>query len=451
MTIDRTALCRMLVAVAVAWSTAGAVHGESPTQAVGRITLSNGETFGGALTGLKDGVLEWTHTGALRPFHFTLMNVSNVLFEAAPEELRQSPRTTVRLAAPDGGEDLFASLNLVSLDAGAAVMESPLIEGRVSWPRKLLRGVFFSNCGGATILDGPADSNGWFTATNKPGDAWLIQNGLWVSDGRSTISRKLELPDRLRVDFVLEMPRPLNFKLGFFSRACTNDFRESVPGYYLELRAYGEAVLQRADMVNRLRTLKATARYMVKGGRVHYTLLADREKLKFALLVNGLPACAWQDEGTPPAEERHLILMSMGKPQAVGGLTVRAWHGSFDAAGTLPTNSTEDVVFDIGGAVKTGRIASVADGKLAFGGGAAPLEMAKIERMDLAGAEEGAAGAPEWRILLADRSEIAAVPAGLDGDRLLLALPGGGRCGVRLADVRRMGRSRKVLTLEEKR
>jgi hypothetical protein len=428
-----------------------AVSANAQTQSVGRITLCDGETLGGAMTGLTNGVVEWTHRDALRPFHFAMTNVTEFVFEGRPDLARTPPQSSVRMAAPDGGDDLFANMELLSLDADRAIFESVMLDGRFAWPRRLLKGVFFSNRGGAVILSGPADSNGWFAATAKPGDGWLAENGMWVSNGRSTLSRELNLPDRVRIDFDLDIPKPINFKLGFFANPCTNDFRETVPGYYLECRAYGEAVLQRADATNRVRTLKASAKHLVRAGRTHYTLLADRGKKRFALLANGMPACTWQDEGDLPTTQRFLVLMSMGKPQAIGGLAVLEWHGNFDAAGPFPAACAEDVLYDIQGAQSSGRIAGVEAGRLtqAGGSGVATRELAKTERIDFASeAASPAVGTPvpEWRILLTDSSELSAVPVEFAGDRLMLALPGGGTCKVRVADVLKMSKSAKTLT-----
>ncbi len=431
---------------AVAWlglflASAAPAPAQVDTNATGSITLDGNERFRGGLTALDEGILHWAHPDARQPFRFPLKHVSEILFEGRSELALTPSRAAFRLAAPDGGADLLADLGLNGLNEQDATLESSMVSGAMVWPRALLKSVVFPHFSGTALLAGPASTNDWITPELRPGDLWLVQDGTWVSNGRCTLSRRLNLPDRIRIDFDLEMPRPINFKLGFFAQANTNDFRETTPGYYLECRAHGEVVLQRFDAINRPVTLRASARHLTRPGRTHYTLLADRNLRKFALLANGQPACQWQDDVVRPSEDRSLVLMSMGKPQAVVGLTVYAWHGNFDASSPIADVRPEDVLYLVDGTRVSGRITGLADGRLSLAGaaGARTYELKKIERIDFASRPLPAGAAPTWRLSFIDTSELAATPTRLEADgTLILTLPGGGTCRVRLTDIRRM-------------
>ncbi len=405
----------------------------------GLLTLQGHERFRGRLESLAGGILEWSHPDATRPFRFPLKHVTGLAFDGRPEPPLAASRGGFRLAAPSRGDDLRADLALTGLTPDFARAESSLVAGSITLPRPLLKTIRFPHFNGATLLGGAACTNEWVTPAGRPGDPWLVVDGQWVAGGRSTISRALNMPDRIRIDFDLAMPRPANFKIGFFAQINTNDAHQTTPGYYLECRAWGEVVLQRFNAVNKPVTLRASVKQTTPQASTHYTLFADRKERTVALMINGEPACAWLDDVGLEQDDRGLVLMGMAKMQAVSGLSVNVWHGNFDSVGPLPDVRAADTVFFIDGTRATGRVAGLSEGTLTLSTpeGEQVHAFNRIERIDFTSAPAAAPdAAPVWHVTLIDGSVLPASPVQLEKDELILRLPGGGTCRTRLGNLR---------------
>lgn len=412
---------------------------DQPPVSAGLLTLQGNERFRGRLDTLAGGILEWSHPDATRPFRFPLKHVTGLAFDGRPEPPLAPSRGGFRLAAPARGDDLRADLILTGLTPDQARAESSLVTGPIILPRTLLKTISFPHFNGATLLGGPARADEWVTPSGRPGDPWQVVDGTWVAGGRSTISRALNLPDRIRIDFDLAMPRPANFKIGFFAQINTNDAHQTTPGYYLECRAWGEVVLQRFNAVNKPVTLRASVKQTTPQAPTHYTILADRKERTVALMINGEPACAWLDDVGLEQDDRGLVLMGMAKMQAVSGLVVNAWHGNFDSVGPLPDERAADTVFFIDGTRAAGRVAGLSEGILTLSTPEGEQKHAfnRIERIDFRSVPAAAPdAAPAWHVTLIDGSVLPASPVQLENDELVLRLPGGGMCRTRLGHLR---------------
>lgn len=443
---------RRAAVVALGLFAAGASAAEpgAPTNTVGYLTLDNGERFRGTWTALEEDILQWSHPDALKPFRFRLANVREIVFDDRPEV--STPPTGAAItfhAAADGGE-ARADAALVGMDERTVRLRSP-VAGEFDWPRDQLTSIVFPHAGGRVLIGGEVRTNEWVLPAAKSGDPWNIQGDRWISTGRGLFSRQADLPERLRLDLDLKMLKVVHTRIGLYVPNTTNDFRDLVPGYYLEYRPPGNFDVSRVEENGRKRSLRTPlAPVRFPPGNFHVTLFVHRPEGAFVLYVNGRLLAEWKEEpNAPPPAARGVSVTAFERPMEISGLTIREWHGNLASIARPRGGGADDLVYGVDGRQDRGRVEGVRDGILAVATaeGRVSRPLSEVERIDFATAPAGArtggapgapAGLPPWWVFCAEGTVLPMRLETLAGDTLRGTLPSGSPCAVRLFDIRRI-------------
>ena len=338
------------------------------------LTLLNGDRLQGRLVGVDgSGVVTWQHKAMLEPLHCSLAALDKVDLLPRKSEGIQHHRQLVRLI---NGDRL--SGDVVTLDATQLVLRT-WYAGTLNIARPRLAALTPGVEQSHVLYEGPtADLTGWSKdEADQSGPAPFYRHGALVLPGGRNISRAIaHLPDQVRFDLELGAWQETMFSFVFFADdpgGAANDaygvtFASSTIDFHRT--ADEERSLGSADISEQL----ARRRHLP------VSILADRKKRYFALLVDGRLVREFRDAKEFTGKGQHIsFLNNSGTNLRIYKLIVSAWNGR------LPRTESEteaiagqDLLTLVNGDTIAGAARSIAQGSAQFettyGALAVPLE-----------------------------------------------------------------------------
>lgn len=318
----------------------------------------SGDRLRGNLEAVDPAALVWRHEAAADPIRFKLPALQAARL-APPHE-----------SAPAGREESLVHLTnddtlsgtLISLDADKLLLDT-WYGGTVSVRRAMVRRLIPNLKSQAVVYAGPDDLANWSTGERTAAGAWKLRGDTLVCYQQTPIGREIEgWPDRARIDFDVAWENYPGFNICFYADSLqiynNNGYMLQVSGSSLYFRRQqrnkGATNLWNENMekFNQSRTRKAA-----------FSLLVDRHKASFTLLVDGEVVRQWTDSNGFAGEGKGIVL----QPQAMGGMRfsnirVSHWNGSVPDTESKPDPAQDHLDF-INRDTVSGALLSIADGK----------------------------------------------------------------------------------------
>lgn len=326
------------------------------------LTLLNGDRLQGRLVGVEgSGVVTWRHKAMLEPLHCALTALDKVELLPRKAEGVQHHRQFVRLV---NGDRL--SGDVVALDATQLVLRT-WYAGTLNIARSRLAALAPGVEQSHVLYEGPtADLTGWSKdEADQSGPAPFYRHGALVLPGRRTLSRAIaHLPDQVRFDLELGGWRESDFVFGFFA----DDPGGSANDAYGFNFSSGTVEFHRAADDDRSLGSVDLSEQLAQRKHLHITILADRKKRSFALLLEGRLIHEFHDAQEFKGKGHHIMITSAS---ATGlrlyKLVVSAWNGRLPRAESeSETAAGQDLLTLVNGDTMAGITRSIAQGVAQF-------------------------------------------------------------------------------------
>ena len=454
--------------VALGSLAAGAAGAEAPAPAGPTLNLVDGGVAPGSLLeGGGPGKIRWQAEGFASPFDFAAGRVSSIHYPAPARPARAAGAFGFRLA---GGDVVFGSL--VSLDEAAAELDVAEA-GRVRVERSKLRRIFRWRDGADLLLDGPNGLEGWrevapakppeIAARPAPGGVMMMNNVIvngnvmvqgnvvvrgnvmvngqaapaalapppappgpgWVEDGRQirsardgvAIQADLGLPPRASLEIELSWRRRPDFVLSL----GVSDDASVAKAFRLEVWEGHLVAVRETDREADLATLLPVAE---GPGRVRLRLLLDREAGRLLAIGEDGRTLADLTFGGPSARSSTGVRLANGS----GDLTLEQFRvGRWDGQAPPPPAEGEAVLGRVDQSTARGKSVAFdpASREFVVRGEAGETRVAEalVERLDFPRPAGDDAPRP-FRVAYQDGTQLSGDWAGVEGDRLVLNVPG---------------------------
>jgi hypothetical protein len=273
----------------------------------GRIVFQNGDTLKGQLLGWGAHIT-WEHAGMTHPASFKIDSVSAV--ELGSSEARGESAYTVGLRS--GGR---LPAEDVQLD-GDSFLVSTEVAGKLRIPRTAVESI----SSGVQGLAGGSEGD-WTVIRGLKG--WTWKGGVLSTTRRAAIGRKVEFPDRFRIQFDLEwdgaMDLIFSFKVPTFERAGSG-------GYCVRFRpGWVEMYRNVASASNRI--TRAETPELLSATSARFEIRFDDTRRRAVIFCNGrkLQEAHEQDEIEDGAG---FLFLSQSGSLSVSNIRLLAWDGT---------------------------------------------------------------------------------------------------------------------------
>jgi hypothetical protein len=388
-----------------------------PAEATDLLEFLSGDRLRGELGAVDPASVTWRHPAADEPLRFR---------SAALQAARLAPPHT---AAPSDAEPSLVHLTnddvlagrLLSLDAGTLVLDT-WYAGPVSIRRAMVRRLVPNQKAQAVVYSGPDDLANWSVGERGLPGAWKLRGDTLVCYQQTPIGREIEgWPERSRIDFDVAWDNYPGFNICFYADSLqiynNNGYMLQVSGSSLYFRRQqrnkGATNLwnENLERFNQSRTRRAS-----------FSLLVDRARAAFTLLVDGNVVRQWTDSTGFAGEGQGIVL----QPQAMGGmrfsnLRVAHWNGAVPEADNRPDPAQDHLDF-INRDTVSGELLSIAEGKAkvksSYGEVEVPLERISDITLAQQNLERARRNKQDVRAHFAGSSVVTFGLDRMDGDRL---------------------------------
>ena len=326
---------------------------DATENALDTIKFKNNDSLHGNLISLSpEKEIKWNSPEAKNEIVFTPDNISSVTFGRVSKGSEKAD-STIYLT---NGDALRG--RLLELNANTLVLDTQFA-GKLNIKRSMVKGISPSSSGGA-ICAGVGVLKNWIVDKNNNSNA-SIKGGALSIYGPCAIGRKLNLPDKIRIDFDLAFSIDSQLSVLFYAEqpkrsSTTGVFMNLSRGYvYLRIRKRHSSVTLGNSSCNKLRS-----------GKGKITILADKTTRKITLMVNGKAAKTWNVSFFP--ENSHCFgFLSNGGNAVIKNLSIRKWDGKLPVADKSDdeTKKNDSILFTNDDKV-SGKLKTIKDGVVIF-------------------------------------------------------------------------------------
>lgn len=306
--------------------------------------------------------LRWRSPEAEKALDFAMKGLDSVTV-ATKGASKGAPAAFVKLTNGDVVPGLIAGLDASSLmlDTGYA--------GRLAIKRAMVRS-FNPNAGPSSLLyEGPTGMEGWQFRSYNNMPSWRYGDGTLIALQSYPIARVVEnMPDLADIQFDAAFRATPQFSFSFYSDNAQsprgNCYSVCLSGsslYAYRYSADGNSYNLGSS------ELPQFSRYAPR--KVTFNVLADRKNRSFSLLIDGTLAKQWTDTaGIVSASPGKIIMFQpqSGGDFRISNIKISEWDGKVPQLSGGEPATKEDLARLVNGDKVSGRILSIADGKMKF-------------------------------------------------------------------------------------
>ncbi len=388
----------------------------NPLPIPGVLSFFNGDLLQGQLVRVTgDPRVSWQNADLGGALDFSAANLHKLTLThpaAAPKDT-----TNQFLVRLHNGDELIG--RLLALDADKLVLDT-WFGGQLTLQRPAVRSLrpLGSN---RVVYEGPTGLDGWRPSAFNFGrgtGGFQFKNGAFVSSGPSAISRDLNLPASLRLDFDLQWQGTLQLMMTVYSESLQPWGGD---GYQFLFNQYNFSLTRLARDGNQAQLGSVQVLGMNTRNKAHLTLHVDKAARTFTLAVDGETVQTWKDAAEFSGKGTGLVFFQQGQFNTkISKIRVSEWDGKNESSGSTTNRPTEDMLELINRDKVNGKLAGIRDGKASFSTGFASMEipLARVQFVELtapaATATTNAPAANDVRLFFADRGSLTVALAGWD-------------------------------------
>ncbi|TFH14401.1 MAG: hypothetical protein E4H02_09955 [Lentisphaerales bacterium] len=331
--------------------------------------------------------LIWKNDNVKGDVCFDLAGVSRIRLAGAGKADPLPQKSMVLLS----NDDVLLG-RIVSMDGKQVVLDTSY-SGKVTIGRGMIKSIVPNRGAVAVVYEGPNSMAEWTTRRQRQaGQAWRYKNGVLHAAQQYPIGRIIDekIPDMARIEFDAAWVGYPSFYFTFYT-----DNLQNYSGNCYMLQVGGASIyLQRYSKNSGSRNL-GNVNYQTFNegtiGKARFSMLVDKEKKSFTLLIDGNVIKQWTDMGDFAGGGNGILF----QPQSRGDLRISAiqiaeWDGRIPTVGEASEeDSKEDKIQFINGDKVSGKVKSIGNSVMKFETSYATLEVPveRVMRVDMAGEE----------------------------------------------------------------
>ena len=387
----------------------------APLPATGTLSFFNGDLLQGQLLRVTgDPRVQWQNADLGGALDFSAANLHKLTLT----QPTAAPRDTTNqfLVRLHNGDELIG--RLLALDADKLVLDT-WFGGQLTIQRPAVRSLRPLG-GNRVVYEGPTGLDGWRPSAFNFGrgtGGFQFKNGAFVSSGPSAISRDLNLPASMRLEFDLQWQGTLQLMMTVFSESLQPWGGD---GYQFLFNQYNFSLTRLARDGNQAQLGSVQVLGMNTRNKAHLALHVDKAARTFTLAVDGETVQTWKDAAEFSGKGTGLVFFQQGQFNTkISKIRVSEWDGKNESSGSTTNRPTEDMLELINRDKVNGKLAGIRDGKAAFSTGFASMEipLARVQFVELTAPAVTATNAPaanDVRLFFADRGSLTLALAGWD-------------------------------------
>lgn len=322
--------------------------------------------------------LRWKSRECESPIDFGLSGIGRITL--AKRESGTAPVLSGAMVYLSNGDMLLGTV--VTMDDEKLVLNT-WYAGTITIKRAMIKSLVPSGDSGQRVFEGPTEMESWtvFRRNNVP--SWRYKNGALYALNTYPIGRNFpELPDRAEIEFEASW----RFDYPAFMVAFFTDNLQQQQGNCYVLLVSGNSIYMQRWARNGGNESMWQMNYDQFGNgrknRARFTLLVDKARKSFALLIDGQVFKQWTDNNNFAGQGKGLLFQS----QSQGGLKIAKiriadWDGTLpQVGGVVRAESKVDVLRFVNNDLVSGTVKSIAEGKMKFETSYAPLDI-PLERI----------------------------------------------------------------------
>ncbi len=299
--------------------------------------------------------LRWGRTDARGVIEFTPGDVATVKLTELPTVGRPHQQTRVMLTNDD-----VVRGTIVSLDSESLVLDT-WYAGSMTIRRAMVRSLQPSVAVATSVYEGPTAPDEWRVGEGERG--WAFRNGALYANSSGAVGRDVKLPDRARIEFdVAWRNQP------YFQVAVYTDNLEALYGNCYVVQISGNSVYLQRSVRNNFQHMGGGVNIENWRRRVkaHITLLVDKPKKTFALLVDDELVKQWTDPNEFAGRGTGMVFYSQGQGvMRFNNIVVTEWSGEWGNSEPAPVPA-EDAIRFINNDKVSGQLKTIAKTQVTF-------------------------------------------------------------------------------------
>ncbi len=311
---------------------------------------------------IPEKAITWLHPDAEKPIEFKVTNLKELSLSG---KQLQPPAgsSTVRLT----NGDIFKGV-IQKLDKDSLLIKT-WYAGDIRISRKMLKEILPS-CASSAIYDGPNDIKEW-TVDNQRGAGGdnrkvEVGNRTLSIPGNCNAGRDMKLPDMAKIEFDIATGMNSNVNIFLYSdqiaRHQGNSYILNISSSYLYLQRYSRN--EGSDSLG-----QGECRKMMEKSIAHFTILVDKKKKSFTIMVNGSIVQQISDSHGEFCGKGGMISFFNSGGYGIlkiKNISVSKWDGRIpNTASEGEDNAKDNIVFSNDDKV-TGKLKSIENGQITF-------------------------------------------------------------------------------------
>lgn len=369
----------------------------------------NNDKLHGSLAGVSPDTrgLKWKHPDAEGQITFNLSRLSSATLAKRPGAKTAPCNAVVRLTNGD-----VLPGNVVSMDAEKLVMDS-WYAGKLNINRAMIKKVSPNAAVSTIVYEGPVDLESWTQGRGRRGmgGAWKYKDGALSAIQPSPIGRMIDkMPDMADIRFDASWRAMPSFCFFFFG-----DNAEQVQGNGYQFQMSGASIyLYRVTREGGSRNIGSLNLQQFEQGALRrgtFNFLVSKKDKSVVFLLDGKMIQQWTDTGDTSALGKGILFYPQSQGDLrISNIVITEWDGKIPQSVGAEPEQKEDLVRLVNGDKISGRVKSLAAGKLKFETSYTtldiPLEQVLVVDMSTENAARARRNKDDVRMRFFDRGEI---------------------------------------------
>lgn len=331
--------------------------------------------------------LNWKNDNVNGDVCFALRGISRIRLAGHGKADSMPHKSTILLS----NDDILLG-RIVSMDDSRTALDTAY-SGKVTIGRGMIKSLVPNRSAVDVIYEGPNSLAEWTTRSmRQPGQSWRHKNGALQALQQHPIGRIIDqkIPDMARIEFNAAWNGYPSFYFTFYT-----DNLQNYSGNCYMLQIGGASMyLQRYSRNSGSRNLGNVNYQAFNEGNIRnarFTILVDKEKKSFTLLIDGNMVKQWSDVGDFAGGGNGILFQPQSRGDLrISGIRITEWDGRIPTIGEESAEaSEEDRIQFINGDKVSGKLKSIANNEMKFETSYATLEVPieRVLRIDMAAAK----------------------------------------------------------------
>ena len=250
---------------------------------------------------------------------------------------------------------------LLSVDTQTLLLDT-FYGGILKINRHMVQSIFPGENNPELLYSGPNEIEEWIVPEGQSGGKIDIQGDTLSMTGYCSLGRDMKLPDMAKIEFMFEIAGNCQLQVLFY---CNSSLSSPQNCYSLYLSS-GYIYLQRYGKHGRSGNLGNVNCRDLRAGKGKITLLLDKKKRKYTLLVNDAMIKQWID--TQEGNDGTFVCFNNQSQGTIKikDIVISQWNGKIPGGTPEKENEDKDLIIFINGDQVTGNLMSIAKNEAVF-------------------------------------------------------------------------------------